>query len=151
MHALVAVAVAGCSCACVNAHVASGGVKVIGAGFGRTGTQSLQLGLDALGFRCFHTKNFASEPSQIARWNEVTHSRQHAAAYNFSRVFEDYGYTATVDFPSCMYYRELMQHYPKAKVVLSVRDSGAQWYNSARRLPLAFHRSVPPEGMAQTG
>jgi hypothetical protein len=38
---------------------------------------------------------------------------------------------STVDWPSARYYRELMDHYPDAKVLLSVRDSDA-WVRSMR-------------------
>lgn len=40
------------------------------------------------------------------------------------------GYRATVDSPGCDFYQELMAIYPNAKVVLSVRDSDEQWWNS---------------------
>ena len=32
------------------------GLKVIGAGFGRTGTKSLQQALQMLGFNCYHAE-----------------------------------------------------------------------------------------------
>lgn len=40
------------------------------------------------------------------------------------------GYAATVDSPGCDIYRELSVLYPKAKVVLSVRDSDEVWWKS---------------------
>ena len=46
----------------------------------------------------------------------------------WGEVFE--GYQATVDWPGCTFYRELMAAYPDAKVVLSVRDP-ERWYESA--------------------
>jgi hypothetical protein len=39
-------------------------------------------------------------------------------------------YQATVDWPTCNYYAELMKAYPEAKVLLSVRDPDS-WYQSA--------------------
>jgi hypothetical protein len=41
-----------------------------------------------------------------------------------------------------MYYKELMVAYPEAKVILSVRDSGQAWYNSALKFSLAFHPAI---------
>ena len=32
------------------------------------------------------------------------------------------GYRSTVDWPGCAYWRELMETYPQAKVILTVRD-----------------------------
>jgi hypothetical protein len=39
------------------------------------------------------------------------------------------GFEATVDFPACVYYRELLREFPNAKVVLTVRDQ-ERWYQS---------------------
>lgn len=40
------------------------------------------------------------------------------------------GYYATVDSPGCDVYLDLMTLYPKAKVILSVRDSDVAWWKS---------------------
>lgn len=40
------------------------------------------------------------------------------------------GYLATVDSPGCDLYQDLMTLYPKAKVILSVRDSDEAWWKS---------------------
>src|SRR5215216_8042003 len=40
-------------------------------------------------------------------------------------------YEATVDWPACTFYEQLMERYPDAKVLLSVRDP-EQWYESMR-------------------
>lgn len=40
------------------------------------------------------------------------------------------GYMATVDSPGCDIYQDLMTLYPKAKVILSVRDSDVAWWKS---------------------
>lgn len=40
------------------------------------------------------------------------------------------GYRATVDSPACDVYADLMQLYPSAKVILSVRDSDEAWWKS---------------------
>ena len=47
-------------------------MHVIGAGFGRTGTQTLQNALNALGYNCFHTKELVSAtPSFVLLWDEL--------------------------------------------------------------------------------
>ena len=38
-------------------------------------------------------------------------------------------YRASVDWPSCHFYKELSQRYPDAKVILSERDP-KKWYES---------------------
>lgn len=47
------------------------------------------------------------------------------------------GFNATTDFPSCTYYKFLLEANPKAKVVLTVRDPAA-WYDSATSTIFAF-------------
>ena len=50
------------------------------------------------------------------------------------------GFGSSCDFPSSLFYKELMLLYSNAKVVLTVRDSPEQWWRSASRtiLNLAF-------------
>ena len=44
------------------------------------------------------------------------------------------GYKATVDEPVSLFYKELMEYYPKSKVILTVRDNSEKWYNSYYKL-----------------
>jgi hypothetical protein len=103
-------------------------LTVIGAGFGRTGTTSLKLALERLGFGpCFHMLEFFKEPNGEAlkaRWAEVPHT----ADPDWEAVFA--GYNSTVDWPSAAYWRPLAMRYPAAKVILTVRDAD-RWYDSA--------------------
>ena len=50
------------------------------------------------------------------------------------------GYQSTLDWPGCSYYQELMQRYPDAKVLLTVRDP-ERWFESANKTIFR-----PPEG-----
>lgn len=100
------------------------GLKVIGAGFGRTGTLSLKHALEALGVdRCYHMTELFERPVANEQWAAIVDGKP----VDWHTVFE--GYQATVDWPACAYYRELMQVYPDAKVLLSVRDP-EKWYES---------------------
>ena len=45
------------------------GLKIIGAGFGRTGTMSLKVALEELGFSpCYHMIEVFERPADIAVW-----------------------------------------------------------------------------------
>ncbi|MFO1050224.1 MAG: sulfotransferase [Geminicoccaceae bacterium] len=100
-------------------------LKIIGAGFGRTGTASLKIALEKLGFGpCYHMSEVLARPEHVRLWTEVGEGRP-----DFARIFADF--SATVDFPACIYWRELLQHYPDAKVILSVRDA-EKWYRSTQ-------------------
>ena len=53
--------------------IATEGLKVIGAGFGRTGTMSLKTALEELGFGpCYHMREVFDhpEPGRWLRWRD---------------------------------------------------------------------------------
>lgn len=100
--------------------------KVIGAGFGRTGTLSLKIALETLGFGpCHHMVEVMSHPEQIGQWAKASRGE----AVNWHEVLS--GYRSGVDWPISSYYRELADVFPEAKVLLSVRDPGA-WFRSTQ-------------------
>lgn len=101
-------------------------LSVIGAGFGRTGTLSLKLALEQLGFGpCYHMVEVFKNPKAPAYWEAAADGE----AVDWEQVFQGYG--ATVDWPSATFWRELAEAYPKAKVVLTVRDPEA-WFASTQ-------------------
>jgi hypothetical protein len=99
-------------------------MQVIGAGFGRTGTMSMQAALNLLGYRCYHMKEITERPGHLQAWHDFVSGR---APMDWKTLFQSY--EATVDFPACVYYRELLREFPNAKVVLTVRDQ-ERWFQS---------------------
>ncbi len=100
------------------------GLKIIGAGFGRTGTQSLQRAIEMLGFGpCHHMYEVRRNPGLTAAWQAIVDGRP----ADWDAVFK--GYESTVDWPASAYWREISARYPQAKVILTVRDP-AEWYDS---------------------
>ena len=55
------------------------------------------------------------------------------------------GYRSQVDWPGARYWRELIRHYPQAKVVLTVRDPD-EWFDSVQKTihPLIAARGKHP-------
>lgn len=101
-------------------------MKVIGAGFGRTGTESMKVALERLlGGRCYHMIEVIARPDHLKRWHGFARSGR--AGMDWKTLFEDY--EAGVDWPVCNYYRELMEVFPDARVVLTVRDPET-WFDS---------------------
>lgn len=99
-------------------------VKVIGAGFGRTGTLSLKQALEKLGFsKCYHMMELDISRDEDLAWRAL----HRGEAVDFDHLFA--GYQSSVDWPSCNFWREQLAHYPDAKVVLSERDP-ERWYTS---------------------
>lgn len=130
-------------------------LKVIGAGFGRTGTMSIFTALNQLGFPCYHMfevlENKANK-THLDFWRRVANAPA-GATHDWSEVFARY--TAAVDNPACCVWRELMVAYPDAKVVLTLHPKGAKaWYESTietiyfteNRWQFAVLRAVTPFG-----
>jgi hypothetical protein len=106
-------------------------LKIIGAGFGRTGTMSTYTALNELGFPCYHMievlQNKAN-PSHLDFWLNVANSPARMQ-HEWEDVFANY--TAAVDNPACCVWRELMTAYPDAKMLLTLHPGGAEaWYDS---------------------
>jgi hypothetical protein len=121
-------------------------MRLIGAGFGRTGTKSLQAALEELGLKpCYHMTEVFQNPTHMELWTDAAEGRP----VDWKRLFQ--GYEATVDWPACAFYKELMEAFPDAKVLLSVRDP-EKWYESAfntiygiaHRFPFSVLKHVIP-------
>jgi sulfotransferase family protein len=112
-------------------------LKIIGAGLGRTGTMSLKVALEELGFNpCYHMTEVFERPADIAVWEAAAMGKP----IDWKALFA--GYQATVDWPACIFYKELMQVYPDAKVLLTVRNPES-WYESAESTIFQM-RNRPP-------
>lgn len=116
-------------------------LKVIGAGFGRTGTMSLKLALEQLGLGpCHHMIEVLHSQSQAAFWERAAQGE----GLDWSEVFSGYG--STVDWPSAHYWHRLSQAFPSAKVVLTVRDPENWWDSFSQTILLALQNraEAPP-------
>ncbi len=99
-------------------------LKIVGAGFGRTGTLSLKLALEQLGFmKCYHMMEVLEHPEHLPMWQDAHDGKP----VDWDQLFD--GYQATVDWPSCNLWREQLAHFPDAVVILSKRDP-EKWYKS---------------------
>lgn len=99
-------------------------LDVVGAGFGRTGTNSLKVALEMLGFGpCHHMFEVRDRPEQIRFWAAAARGERR----DWDTVFQ--GFRSTVDWPSALFWREIAAHYPSAKVILSVRPE-QDWLKS---------------------
>ncbi|MCB0099445.1 MAG: hypothetical protein KDE46_27115 [Caldilineaceae bacterium] len=100
-------------------------IKVIGAGFGRTGTASLKVAVEKLGFsKCYHSESLGEHPEHKQIWFDLLAGKP----INWDALFA--GYQGAMGLPTTILYRELMNQYPKAKVILTMRDP-ERWYESA--------------------
>ncbi|MEU0572200.1 sulfotransferase family protein [Nonomuraea sp. NPDC005983] len=103
-------------------------LKVIGAGFPRTGTSSMKAALERLGFGpCYHMFEILTHPEQVERWLPAASGEP----LDWEQVFA--GYQSAQDWPASGFWREQATAYPEAKVVLTVRDP-QRWYVSMQNL-----------------
>lgn len=117
-------------------------LKVIGAGFGRTGTASLKTALEHLGIGpCYHMFDCIAEPHRFRHWDQALDGEP----VDWEEVFE--GFEATVDWPGTACWRQIVERYPDAKVILTTRDPEA-WYESTYNTIFQIgQRDEAPPGM----
>lgn len=117
-------------------------LEIIGAGFGRTGTSSLKIALEHLGFGpAHHMFEVRDNPELLPLWEAASRGE----AVDWDDAFR--GYRSQVDWPGARYWRELAAHYPGAKVILTVRDPD-QWFDSVQATiaPFLAGRGKHPGG-----
>ena len=114
-------------------------ILVIGAGLFRTGTASTREALNQLGLGpCYHMLENRPPNDDSDTWVEVLEAQKAgdmAALRKYIKsLFNGEGrkqYQSTTDLPGALFYKELMQIYPEAKVLLTVRDNASKWFKSA--------------------
>ena len=107
------------------------GLSVIGAGFGRTGTMSLKLALEQLGFGpCHHMEEIFANPLHVVRWRAAIAGEK----VDWNAVYD--GYNATADWPGVSFTQELAAYYPDAKIILTLRPVESWWESYSRTILL---------------
>lgn len=115
-------------------------MRVIGAGLGRTGTNSLKLALEQLlGGPCYHMFELFQRPQDAAVWQAGVDGKP----ADWHALFD--GWAATVDWPGAPLFDQLADAFPEAKVLLSVRDGDA-WYRSMDSTIFALMRASAESG-----
>lgn len=103
-------------------------MNVIGAGLGRTGTLSFKIALEQLGFTpCYHIEDTVAAEGHLDAWSGFAEG----GGMDWQALFG--AYRATTDFPACLYYREQLEAFPTAQVVLTVREPSS-WATSIQAL-----------------
>jgi hypothetical protein len=100
-------------------------MKLIGAGIPRTGTLTQKMALEMLGLGpTYHMVDVLADLDQAPLWERALGGEN-----VWSEIFD--GFHSTVDWPGGYFYKELIDVYPEAKVLLSVRE-GEAWERSMR-------------------
>jgi hypothetical protein len=114
-------------------------LQVIGAGFGRTGTLSLKLALEQLGFgTCYHMLEVFRRPGDSEKWEAAARG----VPTNWASFLKDF--QSAIDWPACHFWRELHEIFPDAKVILTERDPES-WYASISKT-IFESQNMAPDG-----
>jgi Sulfotransferase domain len=98
-------------------------MKLLGAGLPRTATTTQMIALEMLGLPCYHMRDMMSDlETSVPQWRRAFEGQG-----DWDEIFA--GKESTVDWPAAYHYAELMDVYPDAKVLLSVRDADS-WVRS---------------------
>ena len=101
-------------------------LRVVGAGVGRTGTNSLKIALERLlGGPCYHMIEVFGHPDHVGVWTAAANGE----TTDWDALFE--GYVAAVDWPVASFWPEVGAAYPDALVLLSTRSDAETWWKSA--------------------
>ncbi|MEL7449489.1 MAG: sulfotransferase family protein [Pseudomonadota bacterium] len=117
-------------------------MQIIGTGVGRTGTYSLRIAINQLGFGpCFHMEDVLQNmPVQVPAWNAAVDGNA-----DWPAIYD--GFNSAVDWPTAAFFGELAAAYPEAKFILTVRsaESWADSFGSTIYTLLAGRDEAPPE------
>lgn len=114
-------------------------LKVIGTGFGRTGTLSLKAALEQLGFGpCYHMMEVFPRPAHVAEWTKAARGER----VDWNALYA--GFASTVDWPSTHFWRELTREYPDAKVIHSEREPELWWKSFSQTIKEGITSEGPP-------
>jgi hypothetical protein len=117
-------------------------LEIIGAGFGRTGTHSLGLALEKLGFGpCYNTYAVSKNPGHQELWKRAFEGKR----VDWDTIFS--AYKSTVEWPAVTFFDQIIQQYPHARVILTLRDPES-WYESVQNtlfeaMELSAHHPDP--------
>ena len=99
-------------------------LRVIGSGFGRTGTMSTKEALTHLGLGpCHHMVEVMENPAQPPLWKRLADGEP----VDWEEVFA--GYVSQVDWPGAHVWPQTMEAFPQARVIHTERPEEA-WWNS---------------------
>lgn len=97
-------------------------LKVIGSGFGRTGTMTMKQALGTLGFGpTHHMTEVMAHPEQLAHWKAIFAGQD----VDWAEVYAGYG--SQVDWPGASVWQEASIAFPDAKVIHTERPEDDWW------------------------
>lgn len=126
-------------------------LEIVGAGFGRTGTDSLREALEILGYRTYHMRVIIENrlDNHTHLWKSYFQGETPVGDI-VDELYKKNGFTAAVDFPTAGAWKDLAMFYPEAKIILTERSSPEKWWESASetilvpKLPFRIAFNISP-------
>jgi len=101
-------------------------VKIICAGFQKTGTKSLSRALEHLGYKVYD----AGEVYMYMRNTWMDFFKGKITIEDVCREYDRQNVDVVVDGPANYFWEEMSAYWPNAKVILTLRDDEDKWYES---------------------
>lgn len=115
----------------------TGTIKVAAVGFGRTGTYSVKLALEELGFSTLHTAHMYEYENReiLEMWskfifNPALEAKEIRLGQADLQLIAHSGFDAVADLPTALFYEQIYREYPDCKFILTTRDTSEIWYRS---------------------
>ena len=117
-------------------------LEVIGAGLSKTGTQSIKLAFESLGYKVYNVESmmYYGHLDLVTSIYQSTGSQQQTYIEELNHKILETGATVVLDIPCNFMFEELHALNPQANVLLSVRDSAERWLTSIKK---TFHAFAP--------
>jgi len=114
-------------------------ILVIGAGLPRTGTLSLKSALTKLyKGKCYHMKEvFDGDQEDLDIWLRGVEGKN--SSEDWRNYFKKKGFVSGCDYPFAIFFKQIADAYPNAKVVLSTRDP-TTWHHSVTESIWLFNK-----------
>ena len=118
-------------------------MKLIGTGFGRTGTDSMRVALNMIGFGpCHHMREVLGDEAHRDLWRAAVAGE---GPMDWDVLLD--GYASCVDWPTAHYWPELIRRWPEAKVLLTWRDAESWWRSFEKTILPVILESTDEQSM----
>ncbi|CAK8693209.1 unnamed protein product [Clavelina lepadiformis] len=109
-------------------------MKVVCAGFPKTGTKTMQVALKELGYDVY---DFMENYSYLGKdWIKIF--KHGGTTEDFRRMFENVD--AVTDAPACYFWDEIHKAFPDAKIIFTWRDEASWTRSFCAQVPLSANR-----------
>merc|ERR1719277_1364901 len=119
-----------------KAQIQGDGVQIICVGLMRTGVKTLRRALAGLGYSDFYDQEDIVSAHQL--WDGVL--KNNAGGDPFPEIFQ--GAQVVMGMPTFCFWEQILERYPNARVILTIRDED-DWWKSVQRAKALMDEELP--------